>query len=121
VLGATLEYIKLPVDVSGQILTKSSIARMFMVIESAPWMLVENATVVELDGSRYAVRRTPKRGLRQLDFVFGGNGIRGHKIRLGEAGAVRQASEAVLERGAIRSGGLEGDLAYSITPIAAPY
>lgn len=39
--------------------------------------LVENATVVELDGSRYPVRRTPKRGLRQVDFVFKGNEIRG--------------------------------------------
>jgi len=39
--------------------------------------LVENTTVVELDGSRYPVRRTPKRGLRQVDFVFDGNEIRG--------------------------------------------
>ena len=39
--------------------------------------LVENATVVELDGSRYPVRRTPKRGLRQVDFIFEGNEIRG--------------------------------------------
>jgi hypothetical protein len=39
--------------------------------------LVENATVVELDSSRYPVRRTPKRGLRQVDFVFDGNEIRG--------------------------------------------
>ena len=39
--------------------------------------LVENAMVVELDGSRYPVRRTPKRGLRQVDFVFDGNEIRG--------------------------------------------
>ena len=39
--------------------------------------LVENATVVELDGGRYPVRRTPKRGLRQVDFVFEGNEIRG--------------------------------------------
>ncbi len=38
VLGATLEYIKLPYDISGQILTKSSVARMFMVIETAPWI-----------------------------------------------------------------------------------
>ncbi len=38
VLGATLEYIKLPVDLCGQILTKSSIARTFMVIETAPWI-----------------------------------------------------------------------------------
>ena len=39
--------------------------------------LVENATVVELDGSRYPARRTPKRGLRQVDFVFDGSEIRG--------------------------------------------
>lgn len=39
--------------------------------------LVEKATVVELDGSRYPVRRTPKRGLRQVDFAFDGNEIRG--------------------------------------------
>jgi len=38
VLGATMEFIKLPYDVSGQILTKSSIARTFMVIETAPWI-----------------------------------------------------------------------------------
>lgn len=38
VLGATLEFIKLPADVSGQILTKSSIARTFVVIETAPWV-----------------------------------------------------------------------------------
>jgi dCTP deaminase len=38
VLGATLEFIKLPHDVSGQILTKSSIARTFVVIETAPWI-----------------------------------------------------------------------------------
>ena len=38
VLGATLEFIKLPSDISGEILTKSSIARTFTVIESAPWI-----------------------------------------------------------------------------------
>jgi dCTP deaminase len=38
VLGVTLEFIKLPSDVSGQILTKSSVARCFMVIETAPWI-----------------------------------------------------------------------------------
>lgn len=38
VLGATLEFIKLPNDLSGQILTKSSVARMFLVIETAPWI-----------------------------------------------------------------------------------
>jgi hypothetical protein len=39
--------------------------------------LVENAKTVELGSERYAVRHTPKRGLRQVDFVFDGNEIRG--------------------------------------------
>jgi dCTP deaminase len=38
VLGATLEFMKLPYNVSGEILTKSSIARTFVVIETAPWI-----------------------------------------------------------------------------------
>jgi len=38
VLGMTLEFIKLPFDLSGQILTKSSVARNFLVIETAPWI-----------------------------------------------------------------------------------
>ena len=39
--------------------------------------LVENADVVKLGGKRYPVRITPRKGLRQVDFVFGGNEIRG--------------------------------------------
>ena len=39
--------------------------------------LVENAKVVELGKERYPVRRTPKRRLRQVDFDFEGNEIRG--------------------------------------------
>lgn len=38
VLGSTMEFIKLPIDVSGQILTRSSIARTFIIIETAPWI-----------------------------------------------------------------------------------
>lgn len=38
VLGSTLEFIKMPFNVSGEILTKSSVARTFMVIETAPWI-----------------------------------------------------------------------------------
>jgi dCTP deaminase len=38
VLGATLEFIKFPYDASGLILTKSSVARTFLVIETAPWI-----------------------------------------------------------------------------------
>jgi hypothetical protein len=40
-------------------------------------VLVENAKVVELGAERYPVRRTPKRGLRQVDFMVDGNEIRG--------------------------------------------
>jgi hypothetical protein len=39
--------------------------------------LVEDAKVVALGTERYPVRRTPKRGLRQVDFVFDGKEIRG--------------------------------------------
>ena len=38
VLASSLEYIKLPGDLSGQILTKSSWARVFISIASAPWI-----------------------------------------------------------------------------------
>lgn len=38
VLGSTLEFIKLPHDVSGEVLTKSSVARTFVLIETAPWI-----------------------------------------------------------------------------------
>jgi hypothetical protein len=39
--------------------------------------LVENAKVVELGVERYSVRQTSKRHLRQVDFVFNGNEVRG--------------------------------------------
>jgi len=39
--------------------------------------LVENAKVVVLGTQRYPVQRTSKRKLRQVDFVFDGNEIRG--------------------------------------------
>jgi hypothetical protein len=39
--------------------------------------LVENAKVFELVKAYYPVPRTPKPGLRQVDFVFDGNEIRG--------------------------------------------
>jgi hypothetical protein len=39
--------------------------------------LVENAKAVGLGSEPYPVRTTPKRGLRQVDFVFEGNEIRG--------------------------------------------
>ena len=39
--------------------------------------LVENAKVVDVGTDRFPVKGTPKRGLRQVDFVFEGNEIRG--------------------------------------------
>ena len=39
--------------------------------------LVDNADKVVLGTERYPVRRTPKHHLRQVDFVFDGNEIRG--------------------------------------------
>src|ERR1700687_6372017 len=40
-------------------------------------VLVENAGVVVLGAERYPVRQTPKRHLREVDFTFDGNKIRG--------------------------------------------
>ncbi len=39
--------------------------------------LAENASLVELEGRRYPVRRTPRRRLRQVDFEFAGEALRG--------------------------------------------
>ncbi len=39
--------------------------------------LVENPKAVKVGRESYPVRRTPKRGLRQVDFTFDGNEIRG--------------------------------------------
>jgi len=39
--------------------------------------LVENAKAVKVGGESYPVRRTPKRGLLEVDFTFDGNEIRG--------------------------------------------
>lgn len=39
--------------------------------------LVENAKSVKLGADSFPVRRTPKRGLRQVDFTLEGNEIRG--------------------------------------------
>ena len=40
-------------------------------------VLVENADVLVLGTKRYPVRLTPKRRLREVDFAFDGNEIRG--------------------------------------------
>jgi len=46
-------------------------------VEAWRQTLVEDTKVVELGKARYTVRKTPKRGLRQVDFVLDGNEIRG--------------------------------------------
>ena len=39
--------------------------------------LIEDAKTVEVDGEQYRVKRTSKRGLREVDFTFDGNKLRG--------------------------------------------
>jgi len=39
--------------------------------------LVENAKAVKVGGESFPVRRTPKLGLREVDFTFDGHEIRG--------------------------------------------
>jgi len=39
--------------------------------------LAENANLVELEGRRFPVRRTQRRRLRQVDFEFAGEALRG--------------------------------------------
>jgi len=38
--------------------------------------LVDDAPVVELDGQTFPIRTTPRKRLRQVDFVFGGQHLR---------------------------------------------
>jgi hypothetical protein len=40
-------------------------------------VLVENSSIVELGAARYPVRLTSKRRLREVDFIFEGQEIRG--------------------------------------------
>jgi hypothetical protein len=40
-------------------------------------VLIENTEMVELSKERYPVQRTSKRRLRQVDFIFEGNKVRG--------------------------------------------
>jgi len=58
--------------------TSSADERLEHVLQ-AVWSLalVEGAQAVMLDGRSYPVRRTPRRGLAQVDFSFEGREIRG--------------------------------------------
>ena len=63
--------------------------------------LVENARNVTLAETQYPVRRTPKRGLREVDFTFDGHQIRGleqnpdTKSRWAQFGPIWEKSYAV--------------------------
>jgi dCTP deaminase len=72
VLGATLEFIKLPFDVSGEILTKSSVARTFMIIETAPWVhpLYRGCLTLEIaNASNTAILLYPGMQIGQLILI----------------------------------------------------
>jgi dCTP deaminase len=69
VLGSTLEFIKMPRDASGEILTKSSIARTFTVVETAPWIHPEYRGCLTLEianVSNTPVLLYPGRSIAQL-------------------------------------------------------
>jgi hypothetical protein len=78
--------------------------------------LVENAKTVELGTERVPVRPIPKRGLRQVDFVFEGNEIRGleqnreTKSRWAQLARTGKKVMQFLRRGPLRGecGGWEG-------------
>jgi hypothetical protein len=62
-------------DTRNQAMTKRSLDE--TLIEVWRQALVENAKTIKVGGESYPVRRTPKRGLRQVDFTFDGHEIRG--------------------------------------------
>jgi dCTP deaminase len=69
VLGATLEFIKVPSDLSGEILTKSSVARTFTMIETAPWIHSNYRGCLTLEisnGSNTPILLYPGRPIGQL-------------------------------------------------------
>lgn len=71
VLASTLEFLKMPCDVSAMVLTKSSWARTFMTVEAAPWvhpcyrgcLTLEIANLSETSLTLYS-------GLRVAQLVF---------------------------------------------------
>jgi dCTP deaminase len=84
ILGATLEFIKLPDDASGEILTKSSVARTFVVIETAPWIHPEYRGCLTLEianVSNTPVLLYPGRPIGQLVLLKTGPRKREDKIQ----------------------------------------
>jgi len=71
ILGITLEYIKLPYDMSAQVLTRSSYGRLFITIATATWVHPEFRgclTLEIINSSRGPIELKPGMGLAQLVF-----------------------------------------------------
>jgi hypothetical protein len=71
--------------------------------------LVEGAAEVELDGKKFAVRETPRKRLRELNFEFGASRRQNHpgyKTRIARTGAESKYGIAV---GATGEKGSQGD------------
>ena len=85
--------------------------------------LVENSSAVKVGGESYPVRRTPKLGLREVDFTFDGDEIRGLEQNPGTksrwAQLARSGKKVVPQRRAIRGkrGRWEGDALRQSTVI----
>jgi len=60
--------------------------------------LAEDAAAVEIEASKYAVKSTPRRGLKQVDFRFKGKNLRG----------LEQNPETKSRWAALARGGKEG-------------
>lgn len=92
VLGATLEFIKLPADAAGEILTKSSVARTFIVVETAPWIHPEYRGCLTLEianVSNTPVLLYPGRPIGQLVLLKVDSGTEGpHTLESKYFGAV---------------------------------
>lgn len=92
-------------------------------------VLVEKATVVELSGRRYPVRTTLRKDLRQVDFIFDGNEIRGleqnpqTKSRWAQLARSGKKVMQFLSDGPLYSecGGWEGDPISAATTISGDW
>jgi len=94
VLASTLEYIKMPGDVSGMILTKSSWARVFVSIASAPWIhpFYRGCLTLEITNlGNVPVALPVGKPIAHIVFmhVEGGKQVAGDLIEGSYAGAVR--------------------------------
>lgn len=69
VLGAVFEYMKLPYDVAGQVLTRSSVARLFIGVATAPWVhpLYRGCLTLEIaNASGTSIKLEPRKPIGQL-------------------------------------------------------